>query len=84
MSGSTLYIGDVEISVNSEGLLQLPSGSLIDGAVVPTEIGQMTNVRLEPNPEVLEMAVDHPAAGIVLRGYGHGNQVPFRMQDQLF
>jgi hypothetical protein len=63
LSGNTLYIGDVEISVNSEGLLQLPSGSLIDGAVVPTEIGQMTNVRLEPNPEVLEMAVDAPAAG---------------------
>jgi len=63
LSGNTLYIGDVEISVNNEGLLQLPSGSLIDDAVVPTEIGQMTNVRLEPNPEVLEMAVDAPAAG---------------------
>jgi len=63
LSGNTLYIGDVEISVNNEGLLQLPSGSLIDDAVVPTEIGQMTNVRLEPNPEVLEMAVDAPTAG---------------------
>ena len=63
LSGNTLYIGGVEISVNNEGLLQLPSGSLIDGAAVPTEIGQMTNVRLEPNPEVLEMAVDAPAAG---------------------
>ena len=38
LSGNTLYIGDVEISVNNEGLLQLPSGSLIDGAVVPTAL----------------------------------------------
>jgi len=63
LSGNTLYIGDVEISINNEGVLQLPSGSLIDGQVIPSEIGEMTNVRLEPNPEVLEMAVDSPTAG---------------------
>lgn len=63
LSGNTLYIGDVELSVNNEGLLQLPSGSLIDGAVVPTEIGQMTNVTLEPVAETLSMAVDSPTSG---------------------
>ena len=63
LSGNTLYIGGQEISINNEGVLQLPSGSLIDGQVIPSEIGEMTNVRLEPNPEVLEMAVDSPTAG---------------------
>ena len=63
LSGNTLYIGGQAISINNEGVLQLPSGSLIDGQVIPSEIGEMTNVRLEPNPEVLEMAVDAPTAG---------------------
>ena len=63
LSGNTLYLGGTALSVDENGNLGLPAGTVIDGATIPSAVEELSDIDVTINNEIFTLNVDSPDAG---------------------
>ncbi len=63
LSGNTIYLGDTILSVDADGNLGLPAGTVIDGTTIPSAVEELSDIDVTINDEIFTLNVDAPDAG---------------------
>lgn len=63
LSGNTIYLGDTILSVDANGNLGLPAGTVIDGTTIPSAVEELSDIDVTINNEIFTLNVDAPDAG---------------------
>ena len=63
LSGNTIYLGDTALSVDENGVLELPAGTVIDGTKIPSAVEELSDIDVTISDEIFTLNVDAPDAG---------------------
>ena len=63
LSGNTIYLGDTILSVDANGNLGLPAGTVIDGTTIPSAVEELSDIDVTISNEIFTLNVDAPDAG---------------------
>ena len=63
LSGNTIYLGDTALSVDENGVLGLPAGTVIDGTTIPSAVEVLSDIDVTISDEIFTLNVDAPDAG---------------------
>jgi len=63
LSGNTIYLGDTALSVDENGVLGLPAGTVIDGTTIPSAVEELSDIDVTISDEIFTLNVDAPDAG---------------------
>jgi hypothetical protein len=63
LSGNTIYLGGTALSVDENGNLGLPAGTVIDGTTIPSAVEELSDIDITINNEIFTLNVDAPDAG---------------------
>ena len=63
LSGNTIYLGGTALSVDENGNLGLPAGTVIDGTAIPSAVEELSDIDVTIDNEIFTLNVDAPDAG---------------------